>query len=329
MTRRVGPEHEPHRRPTIVVTGPTAGGKTQRALRLSRHFSVPVLSLDSMKVYRGMNIGAAKPPTDLASHYRLIDIRDPGEPFSVGDYLRELGGLLPELGDPLLLSGGTAFYLNALLEGIHPGPSPDAELRARLEAEAAAEGTLALHRRLVAVDPEAAAKIHTTDLRRIVRALEVYELWGEPISEVQRRKRPFFEPSGVRLIGVARDREELYARINARVERMFAAGWVEEVRALMAANDPPWGPEASQSIGYRIIREALERGEDPAEERETIQARTRRFARSQLTWFRKMPVEWWRPDEEDALVESLERDLEAYRTNGTFPEPDADRLLRL
>ncbi len=291
--------------PTLVVTGPTAGGKSRLAVRIARRLSVPIISLDSMKVYRGMDIGTAKPGAELVREipFHLMDIRAAWESFSVGDYLREVEALVAELPRPHLFCGGTAFYLHALVAGIFAGPSAQPELRASLEEEARLRGTEALHRRLVAADPRAAEKIHPGDLKRIVRALEVIEVCGEPFSRLQAERRPLLAPGSFRLIGMSRPREEVYGRVDARVARMFEEGWVEEVVRLRDAHDPPWSKEAAQSIGYVRIAEALEAGRDPRLALPEIQKRTRHFAKAQLTWFRKMPIEWWEDEEE--LMSSL------------------------
>lgn len=314
--------------PVWVVTGPTAGGKAALALAIARRFSVPILSLDSMKIYRGMNIGTAKPTADLIREtpFHLVDVRDPWEAFSVGDYLQEANQLTPTLPKPWLFSGGTSLYVHALLEGIFDGPPAQPELRARLAGEAARDGLDQLHRRLGELDPPAAAKIHPTDQRRIVRALEVIELCGERFSKLQTQRKPFLRTGSFRLLGIARPRAELHARIDARVERMFEAGWVDEVEQLWRDHSPPWSPAASQSIGYTQILEALESGEDPRSRIPTIQTRTRRFSRSQMTWYRKMPVEWWAPEERDVLLDDLESSLEDYRVGREFRAPQPERL---
>ena len=311
---------------TIVVTGPTCGGKTGLSSELARRFGWPILSLDSMKVYRRMDIGAAKPSSALRSelHFELIDIREPWESFSAADYLDEWKRASDAITGPRIVSGGTVFYLNALREGLFEGPGPDPEVRQRLEEEAESLGLPALHARLTAVDPVAAARIHDTDLRRTLRALEVFEQTGEPLTVWQARRTPLLDPERTWLLGVFRPREELHRRIEARVERMMAAGWVGEVEALLAAHDPPWSREAAQSIGYERIRKALLEGRDPKEEIPHIQTRTRGFARNQLTWVRKMPVEWWRPDERELLLDKVDAAAKDDRT----PPPDEERRAR-
>ncbi len=314
--------------PTIVVTGPTAGGKGRLASEIARRLSTGVISLDSMKVYRDMDIGAAKP--SLAARrsvpFHLMDLRDPWESFSVGDYIDELRRLEPSLGSRWLIAGGAAFYLNALRHGIFRGPPPDVFYRQRLTEEFEAVGYQELHDRLAAKDPSSAQRIHPTDGRRIIRALEVMESCGRPFSELQALRRPILEQGRCRLIGISRPRDELYERIDSRVLRMFTAGWVDEVKRLCDAHAPSWSAQADQSIGYHQIRAALSAGDDPRERIPLIQQRTRHFARHQLIWFRKMPVEWWRPDEESELLASIDSSLDHYARAGTFPAPDSHRL---
>lgn len=315
--------------PVWVVAGPTAGGKSGLSRRIAERFDLPILSMDSMKIYRGMDVGTAKPGGAARDRYRLIDLRDPWESFSVGDYLDELRALGPRPSTPTLLSGGTGLYLNVLLEGIFEGPPPDPELRERLEHEAKEQGLDRLHDRLRALDPPSAEAIHATDQRRIIRALEVMAARGEPFSVLKARRTPVLPAGGFKLIGIARPREELYRRINARCLRMFEEGWVEEVERLIAtgtdAGRPAWSAQADQSIGYSQIRQAIEAGEDPRARTELIQTRTRHFARHQLIWFRKMPIEWWSPAEEDALLAHLERELERYHATGAFSPVVPDR----
>lgn len=311
---------------TVVVTGPTCGGKTSLATAIARRFGWPILSLDSMKVYRRMDIGSAKPSQELRAELRieLLDLREPWERFSVSDYIEEWRKVSATIEGPRVLSGGTAFYLSALREGLFEGPGPDAEVRATLGERADREGLDVLHRRLAAVDPVAATRIHPTDRRRTIRALEVFETSGEPITVWQARRTPILDPARTLYLGVHRPRPELHARIAARIDRMFAAGWVDEVRALIAAHDPPWSEGAAQSIGYERIREALARNRDPEQEIPRIRARTNAFARRQLTWIRKMPIEWWSPEEHPDLLEVMDG-----RAEGTIPlTPDEDRLAR-
>ncbi|HPD15581.1 MAG TPA: tRNA (adenosine(37)-N6)-dimethylallyltransferase MiaA [Planctomycetota bacterium] len=279
------------------LVGPTASGKTAVGIEVALRIGAEVLSLDSMSLYRGMDIGTAKPsPADRARvAHHLIDLAEPHEAFSTGRYLEAaeaaIAGVAARGNRPLFV-GGTALYLKALTEGLFQGPAADWELRNRLIAEAEVKGAAALHQRLQAVDPAAASRIHPNDLRRIVRALEVHESTGRPISEQQTQfgsPSPRFECA---LAGIRRERDELYDRINRRVDAMFAAGLVEEVRALLAR---PGGisHSAAQFVGYREVIAHL-RGElTLAETIERMKTRTRQFAKRQGTWFRSFPQIRW------------------------------------
>ncbi|MCA8960554.1 MAG: tRNA (adenosine(37)-N6)-dimethylallyltransferase MiaA [Planctomycetes bacterium] len=310
--------------PVIVITGPTAGGKSSLARQLAERLGTGVFSLDSMKVYRGMSIGTAKPSPRATADvpFRMTDLREAWEAFSIGDYIDELAGFVHRVPSPWLLAGGTAFYLNALLHGIFRGPPPNPALRAELEAVEVSE----LHRRVSELDPASGLRIHATDRRRLTRALEVMAEFEEPFSVLQSRRVPYLRPGRFRLIGLVRPRADLYARIDARVESMFDRGWIEEVQALMDRHDPPWSVQANQSIGYPIIREALLEGRDPRAMLAEIQKRTRHFARHQLIWFRKMPIEWWRPDEADRLLQDIEDSLQRFAEHGAFPPAVPERV---
>ena len=287
----------PERTRLCFLVGPTASGKTAVGIEVAERVGAEILSLDSMAIYRGMDIGTAKPTAAEQARvpHHLIDLVEPHEAFSTGRYVEAAEAAIADVaarGRRPLFVGGTALYLKALTEGFFDGPPADWPLRERLEAEAAERGTSALHERLRRVDPAAAARIHPNDLRRIVRALEVYETTGAPISEQQTQ---FGSPSPdyeCIVAGLRRDRAELYERINRRVDAMFAAGLVEEVGGLL---EDPRGIShaAAQFVGYAEIIAHL-RGEMTLEEaREKVKTRTRRFARRQLTWFRSMDFIRW------------------------------------
>jgi tRNA dimethylallyltransferase len=291
------PQAEDARPRLWFLVGPTASGKTAVAIRAAERVGAEILSLDSMAVYRRMDIGTAKPSPaerDRVPHH-LIDLVEPHEPFSTGRYLEEADAAIEAVigrGKRPLFVGGTALYLKALTEGFFEGPPANWTLRNRLRREAEQHGSEALHRRLQDADPEAAERIHPNDLRRIVRALEVYETTAQPISDLQTQ---FGSPSPryrCTLAGLRWERQELYDRINRRVDKMLEAGLVEEVRGLLA--DPRGLSHTSaQFVGYREVIAHL-RGEmslDAA--RELIQRRTRQFAKRQLTWFRRFPQIRW------------------------------------
>ena len=294
----------------LVLTGPTASGKTRVALDLAHALektglAPEILSADSAQVYRGMDVGTDKllPAEREGVPHHLIDVADPDEDFSAARWAglaREALARLAREGKAPLLVGGTGFYLRALLRGLFPGPAADAALRERLEQEAERIGTPGLHERLRAVDPAAANRIHPNDRVRIVRALEVYELTGEPISRHFDRQDET-ALTGFRVLELALEipREELYRRINQRVEVMFEKGLVEEVKRLRAQG---YGPElkSQKIIGYRQAHELLDGLYNRARAIELIQRDSRHYARRQLTWMRAEPaVRWIAPAERE------------------------------
>ena len=278
-----------------VLAGPTGSGKSALALDLAPRLGAEIVSMDSMALYRGMDIGTAKPTTAERAQvpHHLIDVRDPWESASVAWWLDQAATACRDVtsrGKVPLFVGGTPLYLKALLYGLFDGPSANQEFRDRLEQEANRIGSDALHRRLAEVDAAAAKRIHPNDLRRIIRALEVHTLTGRPISDWQREwsPRPVTEPAERRVVWIDRPRAELYERIDRRVEKMFADGLVDEVRKI-AALPRPLSREAGQALGYREILASFE---SPIPERELIcavQTHSRQFAKRQITWFRHLP----------------------------------------
>ena len=285
-------------RPLVAVAGPTAVGKTEWSLLLAEALDGEIVSADSRLVYRGMDIGTAKPsPAEMARvPHHLIDILDPGETLGLAEFQRLARAAIDGIharGRLPLLVGGTGQYVWALLEGWTAPPVPaDPARRAALEADAARIGHEALHARLAALDPDAAAIIDPRNVRRTIRALEVIEATGQPFS-AQRRKVP--PPYATFIAGLARPRAELYGRIDARVDAMMAAGLLDEVRRL-AAGGRRLSASAGQALGYRELGRHLA-GEIPIEEAVRLaQRNTRHFARRQTNWFRKMPgIAWFRP----------------------------------
>src|SRR5262245_51693573 len=249
-----------------------------------------------MTLHRGMDIGTAKPSTADRARvpHHLIDVLDPWESANVAWWLDRAAECVSDIegrGKTALFVGGTPFYLKALLCGLFPSPPSDEELRRRLEDEAASEGREALHSRLAAVDSVTARRLHPNDVRRVIRALEVWHLTGKPISEWQQEawwdgETPRFRPGSCLVLELPRS--ELYFRIDRRVESMFAAGWVDEVKQLRAL-PRPLSREASQALGYREIMEYLHGGPSLDETVAEVQLRTRQFAKRQLTWFRALP----------------------------------------
>jgi tRNA dimethylallyltransferase len=274
------------------LTGPTAGGKSQVGLELAQLLDAEIISLDSMALYRGMDIGTAKPTAEERRRvpHHLIDIIDPADEFSLAQYIERAQSVAAEIivrGRRPLFVGGTPLYLKSLLRGIFEGPPADWEFRQRLQTEADKRGGTWLHDRLTQVDPLAASRLHPNDSRRLIRALEVHAKTGQPISELQQqfdRARPAEQCHVVMLDW---PREVLYARIDARVDAMFAAGFVEEVRTLLAL-PRPLSRTARQGVGYRETISYLRGEQDLAETITLIKNHTRQFAKRQLTWFRSL-----------------------------------------
>ncbi len=273
--------------PLIVVVGPTAAGKTDLAIALAEALGGEIISADSRQIYRGMNIGTAKATPEQRARvpHHLLDIVNPDQVLTLAEYQRLACAAIADVaarGRLPFLVGGTGQYVRAVTEGWRiPAVAPNAELRSALAAEAQARGSQALHARLAALDPVAAARIDHRNVRRVIRALEVCLLTGRPISELQARQPPRFRALW---LGVTRPRAELYARIDARVDRMIADGLVDEVRQLAAAGYG-WHLPAMTGLGYRQIGQYL-RGEVSLEEAvASVKKATRRFVHQQYNWF--------------------------------------------
>lgn len=278
----------------LAIVGPTASGKGTLSRALTGALGAELLSVDSMKVYRGMDIGTAKPTRAMrgAHAYHLLDLVDPHESYSVADYLQAAARTEAEVaarGHKALFVGGTALYLKALRYGLFTDPGLDREYRQELAAVADRAGTAALHLELERVDPEAAGRIHPNDRKRLIRALEVLKTTGRPISDHQTQF--IGEGRSVRWVGLRWSREDLIHRIDARVDRMMEAGFLDEVRRLEAAH--AFGETSGEGIGYRELRAHL-RQEMPLDKAvEAIRIRTRQFARRQATWFRSFKDIHW------------------------------------
>lgn len=280
----------------IILTGPTASGKGSVAFELAKRMEASIACMDSMKIYREMDIVTAKPPQERRDRcqYHLIDLIEPEESFSVGRYLPLLEGLLESetaAGRPLVIAGGTGLYLKGFLDGLVQGPGANWELRDRLTAEARESGSASLYARLQEVDPVAAAKLLPSNERRIIRALEFFESSGQPLGDSWEWEGSPRPREDTVLFGLGWEREALYARANERVLAMVEQGLFAECEGLLSREPPP-GRSASQCIGLREIREGLEAGDSRGAIIETIQKNTRNFIKRQLTWFRKMDVEW-------------------------------------
>ena len=275
----------------VCLTGPTACGKTELALRLAEQLPLEVISMDSAMVYRGLDIGTAKPGPEIraAVPHHLVDVVEPYEVYSAGRFARDAAAAAREIngrGKLPLLVGGTLLYLRALRDGLATLPRADARVRASLDEEAAALGWSVLHDRLREVDPAAARRISPSDRQRIQRALEVHALTGRPLSELQREQAREPGLSVLTIALVPEERGHLAARIEARFDAMVAAGFVEEVRALWARGDLNAEMPSMRAVGYRQVWSFLEKDWAWPEARRRAIAATRQYAKRQLTWLR-------------------------------------------
>jgi tRNA dimethylallyltransferase len=303
------------RYPVVVVAGPTASGKTRLGVQLAREFSGEVLSCDALAVYRGMEIGTAKPTAQdrAAVPHHLIDLRDPTDEFSAGDFERLGREILGEVRrrDRLpFVVGGSGLYLRALEQGLFDGPARSEELRTRMRRIGARRGPGCLHRALARIDPAAAARIAPADLPRIMRAYEVYMQSGEPLSSWHARPSARTEEFRWLKLALDVDRAALYERIDARVGEMFERGFIEEVRGLLArfrADAPGF-----KAIGYRQIVRFLEGGATLEETIADTRRESRRYAKRQMTWLRADPSFVWLSGTEERRLEQARRAIRAF-----------------
>ena len=281
----------------IVVGGPTGVGKTDVAVEVALRCGGEIISADSMQVYRRLKIGTAKPTAEQCRGvgYHGIDLIEPSETFHLGAFIEMSDRLIGEIvarGRRPLIVGGTGLYIKGLLQGVFNAPEADRTIRERLLARVAAEGAPALHAELERVDPEAAANISPNDPIRTTRALEVWEQTGRPISQLWRESRAAGSRYPYHLFVLARERRDLYERINQRVERMFRAGLADEVRRLVAEGVPP-DCHAFKALGYRHVLAWTEGQSSEREAVEQMQKHSRRYAKRQMTWFRAMTGARW------------------------------------
>lgn len=315
--------------PSLI--GATCSGKTSLGVAVARALdaaggpAVEILSADSRQVYRRFDAGTAKPTAEerAAVPHHLIDVADPEETYTAARFGREARAAAGEVrarGRLPMLVGGSGLYLRAAEEGLFEGPEADAALRERLTDEAEAVGDEALHARLADVDPEAAARLHAADRVRVIRALEVWELTGVPLSEHHRRHRGKRAAFRLLRFGIERPAAELEGRIRERVDAMLAAGWEAEVEGLIASGLPPEAP-AWNALGYPEVRARVEGRLGGDELREKIVVATRKFAKRQRTWFRAAEDVTWLPvGEVGNLTAAAEAVAEAVRRVGD-PRP--------
>lgn len=293
----------------ILILGVTASGKGRLAFDLANRIGGEIISVDSMKVYRRMDIGTAKPSKEARERVpcHLIDVVEPSEPFSVADFLalaNEAIRTITRKGKRIIAVGGTALYIKSLLYGLFEGPGADPQIRTQLKALADTEGLQKLWDELNTIDPAAAARISANDARRIIRALEVYRLTGKPISHFQRQWNAEEPAAEWTIIGLRREKTQESRHMNARVKRMIEAGLVDEVRRLLA-EPRPLSEQARCAIGYAEIINHLSGKTTLDEAIELIKKNTRKLAKSQRTWFKTFRSVRWLDVAEDETSESI------------------------
>ena len=302
----------------LLILGVTASGKGRLAFDLAENLGAEIISIDSMKVYRRMDIGTAKPPREARERikYHLIDVVEPSEDFSVGKFLDLAYDAIEQINHRkkrIIAVGGTALYIKALLYGLFEGPGSDKQIRAELQAEAEAKGLEELHRQLTEIDPVAAERVSRRDRKRIIRALEVYKLTGKPISSLQQQfdaEKPLHDWT---IIGLRREKSVENSRINQRVKKIIEAGLVDEVKRLLA-EEKPLSQQARCAIGYAEIIDYLNGKISLEDATELIKKNTRRFAKNQRTWFKTFKdVNWLDidPDEQPEKIFSRAKQISA------------------
>ncbi|WP_417761775.1 tRNA (adenosine(37)-N6)-dimethylallyltransferase MiaA [Shewanella sp.] len=292
----------------ITLMGPTASGKTDLAIALAEQHNCEIISVDSALIYREMDIGTAKPSAaELArAPHRLIDIRDPKDSYSAADFradcLAEIDAIIAKGKTPLLV-GGTMMYFKALLEGLSPLPSADEQIRADIQAEAEAKGWQAMHEQLAKIDPVSAARIHPNDPQRLSRALEVFRISGQSLTELTQTKAAAFPYNTVQFAIAPSDRKVLHERIAQRFKQMLSLGFIEEVERLRARDDLHLELPSMRCVGYRQCWQYLDGEFDRENMTEKAIAATRQLAKRQLTWLRGWPeLHWLESGEKSNLV---------------------------
>ena len=297
----------------ICIAGPTASGKTALAVAMAKALDAEVISCDSMQIYRGMDIGTAKPTEEEMDGvvHHMLDVADPDEDFSVSRYCEIADAIVQDIlrrGKAVIVAGGTGLYMDALMKGNAFAPYPSTGMREKLEAQANQIGMEAMLQTLRGIDPDAAAKLHTADRKRIIRALEVYYETGKTITEhnlMTQRIPPKYQPVWFGLED--EDRADLYARIDRRVDRMLEAGLLDEIRALLDTGISEKST-AMQAIGYKEFVSALRSGGSIEDAATQVKQASRHYAKRQLTWFRRNPaMHWLRRKKTDSTEEILNR----------------------
>jgi len=293
----------------LLILGVTASGKGRLAFDLAQAIGAEIISIDSMKVYRRMDIGTAKPPKEAREriNYHLINVVEPSESFSVGTFLETAYEAIEQINrrkKKIIAVGGTALYIKALLYGLFEGPGADEQIRCDLQARAEDEGIEQLYRELAKIDPVAAEHISPNDAKRIIRALEVYKITGKPISSLQQQFTAERPPDDWTIIGLRREKSVENKQINKRVKKMIAAGLVDEVKSLLAEEEP-LSKQARCAIGYAEIID-YSCGKLSLEDAiELIKRNTRRLAKNQRTWFKTFKNVNWLDIEPDEPAEKI------------------------
>jgi tRNA dimethylallyltransferase len=313
-TRRLS-ETQVLAKPVVVIVGPTAVGKSRIAVEVAKAFETEVLTADSRQVYRGMDVGTDKPASEerQAVPHRLIDLVDPDESFNAGLYRRqaidEIERLYRDCRLPLVV-GGTGLYVRTLLKGLCEAPQADPIMRKALRQEAEDQGYDRLYARLVDVDPVIAARLHPRDESKVIRALEVYQLSGRRMSEFQQEHGFAERPFATLMIGLNRDRDVLYRRIEGRIDWQLAHGLIEETKQLLAQGYQR-DSAAMKGLGYRQVAEHLAGEYDAAEMVRRFKRDTRHFSKRQMTWFRKEPgIQWLMIEESESVPHTTTRVIE-------------------
>jgi len=293
----------------LLILGVTASGKGRLAFDLAQSMDAEIISIDSMKVYRRMDIGTAKPPQEARQRvkYHLIDIVEPSDSFSVAAFLEAALHSIEQIKSrkkKIIAVGGTALYIKALLYGLFEGPGTNQQIRAELKARAETKGLAELYCELTKIDPVATERINPNDSKRIIRALEVYQLTGKPISSLQKQWDRRDAKHNWTIIGLRREKTDVNGRINKRVKKMIVAGLVNEVKSLLA-EERPLSKQARCAIGYAEIIEYLNGQISLEEATELIKKNTRRLAKNQRTWFKTFKNVHWLDIEPDEPPEKI------------------------
>lgn len=289
----------------ILILGVTASGKSRLSFDLAKMLDTELISIDSMKVYKRMDIGTAKPSLQRRQQikYHMIDLVEPSEAFSVASFLENTNNIAASITDknkPVIAVGGTALYIKAILFGLFEGPGTDQQIREQLQTLAETVGLADLHKKLSKMDPEAAQRIHPNDAKRIIRAIEVFTLTGQPISSFQKQFSRENQSDEWTIVGLRREKEIESGRINMRVKKMIEAGFVDEVKSLLA-EEKPLSKQAACAIGYAEIISFLKNRISLQDAIELIKQNTRRLAKHQRTWFKTFRNVHWIdiPEDED------------------------------